>query len=86
MNGSETHHPPAHGGVLIQRTVPDEESRDCLKQAREWLQVPLCASAKSDLEMIGVGAFSPLIGFMGEADYQSVLERMRLLAKAMPID
>ncbi len=78
MNGSGTHHPPAHGGVLIQRTVPDEESRDCLKQAREWLQVPLCASAKSDLEMIGVGAFSPLIGFMGEADYQSVLERMRL--------
>ena len=27
MNGSGTHHPPAPGGVLIQRTVPDEESR-----------------------------------------------------------
>jgi len=33
--------------------------------------------------MIGVGAFSPLAGFMGEADYQTTRERMRL-ANGLP--
>jgi sulfate adenylyltransferase len=37
----------------------------------------------SDLEMIGVGAFSPLEGFMGEKDFESVVGRMRL-ANGLP--
>src|SRR5262245_31534295 len=32
----------------------------------------------SDLELIGNGAFSPLTGFMGEADYRSVVDEMYL--------
>ena len=42
----------------------------------------------SDLELIGVGAFSPLTGFMDSATYQSVLEDMRLpggLAWTIPV-
>jgi sulfate adenylyltransferase len=42
----------------------------------------------SDLEMIAVGAFSPLAGFMGEADYRSVRDEMRLangLAWSIPV-
>ncbi|MDM8517746.1 bifunctional sulfate adenylyltransferase/adenylylsulfate kinase [Desulfobacterales bacterium HSG16] len=31
-----------------------------------------------DLEMLAVGAFSPLTGFMRRTDYESVLDRMRL--------
>jgi sulfate adenylyltransferase len=34
--------------------------------------------AASDLEMIAVGAFSPLTGFMGQEDYDAVIDNMRL--------
>ena len=32
----------------------------------------------SDLELIGIGGFSPLTGFMGEADYTKVVEDTHL--------
>jgi sulfate adenylyltransferase len=34
----------------------------------------------SDLELIAVGAFSPLTGFMGRADYERVVHEMRLVS------
>src|SRR5262252_5588848 len=64
-----------HGGVLV-----DLESTD-----NQWRQVSdrlpvidLNAREESDLELIANGAFSPLTGFMGEADYLSVRDRRRL--------
>ncbi len=38
----------------------------------------LSARAQADLEQIGVGAYAPLDGFLGEADYLGVVARMRL--------
>src|SRR5207302_1098652 len=40
--------------------------------------VTLSAREQGDLEMIAIGAFSPLTGFQGEADFRGVCERMRL--------
>ncbi|MCL6515322.1 sulfate adenylyltransferase [Alicyclobacillus sp.] len=68
----------AHGGVLVNRVVTGEARRDLLAQSREWPRIPLSGWSLSDLELIGIGAFSPLIGFMGPEDYDAVLETMHL--------
>ncbi|HET6317440.1 MAG TPA: sulfate adenylyltransferase, partial [Chloroflexota bacterium] len=46
-------------------------------------RLELSARALADLDLIGVGAFSPLTGFLGRADYDSVVQRMRL-ANGLP--
>jgi sulfate adenylyltransferase len=48
------------------------------ERAKTLRAVPLSPMATSDLELIAVGAFSPLIGFMGRADYDRVLAEVRL--------
>ncbi|GGJ28886.1 sulfate adenylyltransferase [Paenibacillus hunanensis] len=67
-----------HGGKLVQRIVEGEARTQLLEQAKGWKQIPINSWTVSDLDLIGVGAFSPLEGFLEEADYQSVVERMRL--------
>ena len=58
-----------HGGVLIDR-APSGADREAAEERASGLQsVTLGSVALSDLELIGNGAFSPLTGFMGEADY-----------------
>ena len=72
-----------HGGALIDRTAPADEREQHLERARSLPSIPLGSVALSDLELIGNGAFSPLTGFLGEADYRSVVNDMRL-ANGLP--
>ena len=69
----------AHGGgELIDAKAPPAE-RDSLKaHAASLPAVKLGARDLADLEMIASGAFSPLNGFMGEADYLRSRDEMRL--------
>ncbi|MCD1261985.1 sulfate adenylyltransferase [Paenibacillus athensensis] len=67
-----------HGGTLINRLVPEEQKEQALQQAAALKQLRVNAWTISDLDLIAVGAFSPLTGFMNEADYNSVVESMRL--------
>ncbi|MFF2484100.1 sulfate adenylyltransferase [Paenibacillus sp. NPDC058071] len=67
-----------HGGVLVNRVAEGEERERLLKEAAGLNAITINAWTVSDLDLIGVGAFSPLTGFLNEADYQSVVERMRL--------
>ena len=46
--------------------------------AKTLPSIQLSERSVCDLELLGVGAFSPLDRFMGRDDYQSVLDRMRL--------
>jgi sulfate adenylyltransferase len=72
-----------HGGTLINRTLDGEVRQAQLDRAASLPALTVGSVAASDLELIGNGAFSPLTGFMGEADYRSVVDRIRL-ANGLP--
>ena len=61
-----------HGGELVDRTGSAPEDLADLEV------VQLTSRELSDLDMLTSGALSPLEGFMGRPDYESVLESMRL--------
>lgn len=68
----------AHGGTLINRVVAGEAREQALKEVTGYRRLTLSSWALSDLELIGIGAFSPLRGFMGQADWMCVLDNMHL--------
>jgi len=68
----------AHGGTLINRIVTDEQKTKFLAQADSLPSVQLDQRATSDLVMIAIGGFSPINGFMNKADYQGVVDNMRM--------
>lgn len=67
-----------HGGTLINRIAEGQAREELLQAAAGFKQIPVNTWTISDIDLIGVGAFSPLTGFMNEQDYQSVVDRMRL--------
>ncbi|MZQ83339.1 sulfate adenylyltransferase [Paenibacillus sp. 5J-6] len=67
-----------HGGELINRLVSAEQRDELLKHAASLKQIRVNSWTISDLDLIAVGAFSPLIGFLDEANYKTVVETMRL--------
>jgi sulfate adenylyltransferase len=67
-----------HGGVLVNRIATGAEREALLAEAASLKSIIVSNWTISDLDLIGVGAFSPLTGFMNEADYRSVVETMRL--------
>ena len=85
---SQTMTIPPHGGKLIDRVLHGEAREEAIGRAPSLRRIALNARTMSDLELIAVGAYSPLQGFLGEADYRSVIHDMRLaggLAWPLPI-
>ena len=72
-----------HGGSLINRVATTAERDEFLNQAEYLPRVQLDQRALSDLEMIAIGGFSPLQGFMAQGDYETVVTDMRL-ANGLP--
>ena len=67
-----------HGGRLINRIVDIKEKKELLKKAKSLKKFSLNQREISDFEMIAIGAFSPLEGFLNQEDYISVLGNCRL--------
>src|SRR5271169_1126222 len=69
----------AHGGgALVDLNAPAAERGAIARHAEGLKTVRLSARDLADLEMLASGAFSPLEGFMGEADYVRSRDEMRL--------
>ncbi len=68
-----------HGGTLINRELDAKELEQIWSKLDELPKIKLNAREQSDIEMIAVGAFSPLTGFMTREEYESVIDNMRLL-------
>lgn len=67
-----------HGGELVNRIATGEQREALLIEAAKLNTIVINTWAISDLDLIGVGAFSPLTGFLNEADYKTVVTDMRL--------
>jgi len=72
-----------HGGTLVDLQLPKDEAERAAEEAAHLPKVAVGQRELSDLEMLAVGALSPLTGFMGEKDYRSVLDDMHL-ANGLP--
>ncbi len=70
--------PLPHGGSLVNRVLRGEMRTAMQERAKTLRAIQLSPMATSDLELISLGAFSPLTGFMGQADYERVVEETRL--------
>ena len=67
-----------YGGQLVDLLVKDDQRQELIAEAGTFPTIRLTPRQTHDLELLAVGAFSPLDRFMGHADYQSVMDDMRL--------
>jgi len=67
-----------HGGSLVDRVLRGEVRQAVRERAESLVKVPLSDMNLSDLELLAIGAFSPLTGFMRHADYLPMVGEMRL--------
>ena len=70
---------PPHGGKGLVERLLEGSARDAeLKKAEGLKKVDISSRVRGDLFMMGIGAFSPLEGFMTKADWKSVCEKFTL--------
>jgi sulfate adenylyltransferase len=78
----------AYGGTLNNLIVSDERAERLKIKSEHFSSITLTQRQSCDLELLLNGAFSPLTGFMTQAEYNSVVTNMRLpngLLWALPI-
>jgi sulfate adenylyltransferase len=70
---------PPHGSdVLKPLLINGDERLSELDRASGLISIPLTTRETSDVLMFGMGAYTPLDGFMGQKDWQGVCNEMKL--------
>ncbi len=67
-----------HGGALVDLMVDSNTAEQLKQESQHFPSLTLSQRQLCDLELLMNGAFSPLAGFMGQKDYESVVENLRL--------
>jgi sulfate adenylyltransferase len=79
---------PPHGGTLVNRLADESQKRDLVAKISKAPRVQVLLRERCDLEMLAIGAYSPLTVFMNKVDYERTVREMRLangLIWSMPI-
>ncbi len=69
---------PPHGGELVNLVVSDARRAELEQAAAALPRIVLQDREQCDLELLAIGAMSPLTGFVGEADFHAICDKMRL--------
>ena len=70
---------PPHGSKDLKPLLLKGDARkQALKLASSLPTITLSSRERGDLIMLGIGGFTPLNGFMNQADWQGVVDNMRL--------
>jgi sulfate adenylyltransferase len=67
-----------NGGTLVNRMVNGADADALRAEAASLPTITLSDKQSCDLEMIAIGAFSPLTGFVGPEDFRSICTSMRM--------
>src|SRR3954451_14611772 len=67
-----------YGGSLVDLLVDESRASEMKATAKDVASLTLDERGLCDLELLAVGGFSPLKGFLGKADYERVVGEMRL--------
>src|SRR5262245_6586649 len=67
-----------HGGRLVDRALDADQAEKLRVDSADLPAIRLSPRQASDLKLLGNGAFSPLDGFLGQADYARVVAEMHL--------
>jgi len=67
-----------HGGRLVNRFADAAQAAELASAAAGMPVITLSAKQACDLEMMAIGAFSPLTGFVGSKDFKTICTDTRL--------
>ena len=70
--------PPHGGGSLKELLLPETERITASERAESLIKVPMTSRETSDVLMFAMGAYTPLDGFMCEADWHGTCANMKL--------
>jgi len=69
---------PPHGGELKPLLLKGEALKEALDKVKTLQKIRMTTRERDDLIMMGIGAFSPLEGFMGKGDWKGVCDDMMM--------
>ncbi|MBT9312676.1 sulfate adenylyltransferase [Leptothoe kymatousa] len=78
----------AHGKQLVNRVLDGPQRQDLFEKAHALPRITLSTRNIADVQCIATGIYSPLEGFVNEAEYTSIVNDMRLsngLAWSIPV-